>query len=248
MNRAGHAAIEPDSCLLADEQVVDRVRAGEVSLFEVLMRRHNERLYRAVRSVLGRDDDAEDVMQQAYLSAYQHLRQFEGRARFATWLTRIALNEAFARIRRDRRLVQPPWEADAAADAMPEPTAATPTPEISAAGAELRGLLESAIDTLPPSYRTVFVLRAVQTLTTTETASCLELSEEAVKTRLHRANAMLRQTLLETVGATSPAAFRFERPRCDRVVAAVLAGLGPARQPDPAPDAFGAPRPDGPIP
>ena len=91
---------------IPDEEIVSRIVAGDVSLFELLMRRHNQRIYRTVRAVLGADDDAEDVMQQAYLNAFSHLRQFEGGARFTTWLTRIAVNEALALRRRSGRFVQ----------------------------------------------------------------------------------------------------------------------------------------------
>ena len=206
---------------LSDEEIVARVREGDVALFEVVIRRYNERLYRIVRAVLGSEDEAEDVVQQSYVSAYQHLGQFEGRARFATWLTRIALNEAFARGRQRGRLVQPPWyEPDE--PAAFDPPSPGPTPEVAAARGELRELLERAIDALPTIYRTVFMMRSVETMSTAETAACLDLSEEAVKTRLHRAHGMLRTMLCEAIGAESPDTFRFYRPRCDRIVAAVM--------------------------
>jgi RNA polymerase sigma-70 factor, ECF subfamily len=206
-----------------DEALVRRVRAGETACFEALMRRHNERVYRTVRAVLGDDADVEDVMQQAYVSAYQHLGGFEGRARFSTWLTRIALNEAYARLRRRRRVEPAPWDNDQAAK---EPEATGPTPEQLAARIEMQGLLERAVDSLSLSNRTVFVLRSVQGLTTAETADCLKISEEAVKTRLHRANEALRQWLAAQIGDTLRNAFPFYRPRCDAVVARVMARVG----------------------
>jgi RNA polymerase sigma-70 factor (ECF subfamily) len=206
-----------------DDSLISRVRAGETACFELLMRRHNERIYRTVRAVLGDDSDVEDVMQQAYVSAYQHLDGFEGRARFSTWMTRIAINEAYGRLRRRNRSQPAPWEdSDAMAD---EPEATGPTPEQVAARREMHALLERAVDTLSLPNRTVFVLRAVEGLTTTETADCLKISEDAVKTRLHRANDALRQWLAAEIGGTVHEAFRFYRPRCDAVVGEVMARI-----------------------
>jgi RNA polymerase sigma-70 factor (ECF subfamily) len=210
-------AAEPDDAL------IKRICAGDTACFEVLMRRHNERIYRTVRAVLGDDADVEDVMQQAYVSAYQHLDRFEGRARFSTWMTRIAINEAYARLRKRHRTDPAPWEDDhAMAD---EPEAAGPTPEQIAARQEMQALLERAVDTLSVPNRTVFVLRSVEGLSTAETAECLKISEEAVKTRLHRANEALRLWLEAQVGDAVQDAFRFYRPRCDAVVSSVMARL-----------------------
>jgi RNA polymerase sigma-70 factor, ECF subfamily len=203
-----------------DEALIRRVCAGETACFETLMRRHNERIYRTVRAVLGEDADVEDVMQQAYVSAYQHLAAFEGRARFSTWMTRIAINEAYARLRKRGRMEPAPWEDEhAMAD---EPEATGPTPEQIAARLEMQVLLEHAVDTLSPSNRTVFMLRSVEGLSTAETADCLQISEEAVKTRLHRANEALRLWLAAQMGGAVHEAFRFYRPRCDAVVGGVM--------------------------
>lgn len=162
-------------------------------------------------------------MQQAYINAFLHLHQFEDRAQFSTWLTRIALNEAFAR-RQKRRVSEStaaPGE-DAAGtimETMPSPQA---DPERQAYAGELRQLLEDAIDALPESYRTVFMLRDVEGLSTSETGADLGLGDEAVKTRLHRARAMLRRNMRARLGPVTADAFQFLAPRCDRVVAAVL--------------------------
>jgi RNA polymerase sigma-70 factor (ECF subfamily) len=207
----------------SDDSLIGRIRAGDTACFEALMRRHNERIYRTVRAVLGDDADVEDVMQQAYVSAFQHLDAFEGRARFSTWMTRIAINEAYARLRRRHRNQPAPWEED---DAMAdEPEATGPTPEQVAAHREMHALLERAVDTLSLPNRTVFVLRAVEGLTTSETAECLKISEDAVKTRLHRANEALRGWLAAQIGGTVHEAFRFYRPRCDAVVGQVMARI-----------------------
>jgi RNA polymerase sigma-70 factor, ECF subfamily len=202
---------------LSDDEVVSRVRGGEPALFEILMRRYNQRIYRVIRSVLRNEDEAEDVMQQAYLSAFTHLDQFVGASSFATWLTRIALNEAFARIRKQKRFVD--------VEAQEEPTPMDRTPEARAQSRELAALLESAVETLPDLYRTVFMLREVEELSTQEAAACLEVSEEVIKVRLHRARGLLRERLYEQVGGSVSDAFSFLRPRCDRVVAKVLSQI-----------------------
>ncbi|MBI2221731.1 MAG: RNA polymerase sigma factor [Acidobacteria bacterium] len=207
---------------LSDEQVVAQVLRGQTALFEVLMRRYNERIYRAARAIVRDEREAEDVMQQAYVNAYAHLRQFSGAARFSTWLTKIAINEALARVRRRQRYE--PFDETSNVEPFMTP-GSTDDPERQAFSGELRGLLEWAIDRLPDGSREVFMLRDVEGLSTAEVAETLEVSEDVVKTRLSRARAALRQSLLERTGATAPDAFRFYRPRCDRVVAAVLARI-----------------------
>jgi RNA polymerase sigma-70 factor (ECF subfamily) len=209
---------------LPDEQVVGQVLAGQTALFEVLMRRHNERLYRAARAILRDDREAEDVIQQAYVNAYSHLRQFDGRSSFATWLTRIAVHEALARARRRGRYVDVDVETLSPLE-FPMRMTSTPDPERQAFARELGTLLESAIDRLPDGAREVFMLRQVEGMSTAEVADTLGLSDDVVKTRLSRARAALRRDLYERAGLATPETFRFLRPRCDRVVAAVLARI-----------------------
>ncbi len=211
---------------LPDEEVVRRVVAGETELFELLMRRNNQRVYRAVRSILRDEDEAEDAMQQAYVSAFLHLREFSGGSRFSTWLTRIALNEALGRVRRRRPLVA----LDARTAEEPSPMTDPPsTPERDAARRELGTLIERAIDGLPAIYRTVVLLRDVEGLSTSEAAEALGIAEEAVKTRLHRARAMLQERVASFVGEGLATAFPFYAPRCDRVVRAVMARVSRLR-------------------
>jgi RNA polymerase sigma-70 factor, ECF subfamily len=203
-----------------DEAVVESILNGDSALFELLMRRYNERLYRAARAITRDDREAEDVMQQAYVNAYTNLRQFNGQARFATWLTRIAINEALARVRQRGR-----YEAFDEQHVNVETFMSwnpPPTPEKQALTGELRDLLESAIDALPDGARETFVLRDVEGLSTAEAAAALDVSEDVVKTRLSRARAALRRSLLQRAGASTPDAFRFYRPRCDRVVNQVM--------------------------
>jgi RNA polymerase sigma-70 factor, ECF subfamily len=211
---------------LADEEIVSRVQAGEHALFEILMRRHNQRLYRAARAIVRDENEIEDVLQQTYMNAFSHLRQFEARSQFSTWLTRILINEAS---RRRRKLQRAPaggstvdaFEAQAAA---PRPT--EPTPEHRAYVSELRRVLEEAVDALPGTYRIVFMLRDIEGMSTSETALALGLADEAVKTRLHRGRAMIRRAVRERIGGVAADAFPFYAPRCDRVVSAVLAWIG----------------------
>jgi RNA polymerase sigma-70 factor (ECF subfamily) len=207
---------------LEDDAIVERVIGGHTALFELLMRRHNERIYRAARAIVRDDLEAEDVMQQAYVNAYAHLRQFDRRAAFATWLTRIAVNEALARARRRGRYVP---IGDDNFEYAEFGMQASENPEKQAYTGELRQLLEAAVDLLPNGAREVFVLRQVQGLSTSETADVLGVSEDVVKTRLSRARVALRRALMDCVGSESSRIFSFYQPRCDRVVAAVLARI-----------------------
>ena len=210
---------------LSDEQIVRQIVGGQTALFEVLMRRHNERIFRAARAIVRDDGEAEDVMQQTYVNAYAHLRQFGERAAFSTWLTRIAVNEAIARARRRGQYQQLDDQDDAAGDVFMDRNEAI-TPERLAYAGEIRALVEAAIDELPDGAREVFMLRQVEGLSTAETAACLATTEDVVKTRLSRARSALRASLEARAGLVASSTFRFERPRCDRVVAAVLARIG----------------------
>jgi RNA polymerase sigma-70 factor, ECF subfamily len=205
----------------SDEDLVRRIRAGDTAMFEVLMRRYNQRLYRVARGILRNHADAEDVLQQAYLNAYAHLHQYEHRGSFAGWLTRIAVHEAFARHRRRAEAALESIVGNGPSDRIPSPR---PDPEQAALSSELRRNLETSIDSLAETYRPVFVLREVEGLSTSETAEALGLSEDAVKTRLRRARAMLREALAGD-GRRPGDLLRFGLEQCDRVVAAVLARL-----------------------
>jgi RNA polymerase sigma-70 factor (ECF subfamily) len=212
-----------------DTVLIEQILAGETAIFELLMRRYNQRLYRIARAIVRNDQEAEDVMQQAYVNAFTHLRQFNGAASFATWLTRIAVNDALARVRRQNRYETFDEEAVRIEPLVP----ATPegNPEQQAFAHELHVLLEWAIDRLPDGMREVVVLRDVDGLSTLEAAACLGVSEDVIKTRLSRGRALLRQQLMERTGANASEVFRYYRPRCDRMVATVLAqldGLAPA--------------------
>src|ERR1041385_2529459 len=181
--------------LLTDEEVITRVLSGESAMFEIVIRRHNQRLYRVALAILRNDGEAEDVMQDAYVRAYEHLVQFAGRAKFSNWLTRIAVHEALARHRREERCQELEPMSEREGDPMDRFASLTPNPEQQASNSEIRRLLEEAVDNLPDSYRTVFMLRDIEEMSTTDAADVLEITEENVKVRLHRARALLRKSL-----------------------------------------------------
>ncbi len=213
----GLAHLEPMSAAaLADAELVRRVRRGEPQLFELLIRRHNPRVYRAIRGLLRDEAEVEDAMQQTYLLAYARLAEFSGAAAFSTWLTRIAVNEALGRLRRRGRgdRLGTTGDEDAAGD--------DESPEEHAAAREAMRLVHGALDRLSPSNRIVFVLRDVEEMSTAEVADVLGTSEDVVKVRLHRARHALRDVLAAAAGRALAEAFPFLAPRCDRVVAAVM--------------------------
>lgn len=206
-----------------DEQVIERVLAGETALYEIIMRRYNQRLYRVVRAILRDDSEAEDVIQDAYVRAYQNLAQFESRSAFSTWLIRIAVHEALARLRRRNRFSALDEEEDTVALRV---ASGDPDPEESLSQSELRRVLEESILQLPPRYRVVVMLRDIEEMSTAEAAAALGISEQNVKVRLHRAHVLARRMLLTRVGSCAKSAFPFMNARCDRVVAGVFARLG----------------------
>jgi RNA polymerase sigma-70 factor, ECF subfamily len=215
---AGIVEVATQPKLLSDEEVVVRVLAGETAMFEIVMRRHNQRLYRVARAILRNDSEAEDVMQDAYVRAYEHLDQFAGRAKFSTWLTRIAVHEVLARQRRSKRYEELGPTSEREGDPMDRFASLTPNPEQQMSNSGLRRLLEQAVEKLPDAYRAVFMLRDVEDMSTTDAAYALEITEENVKVRLHRARALLRKSLFAVAGTESREAFNFNAVRCGRVV------------------------------
>jgi RNA polymerase sigma-70 factor (ECF subfamily) len=212
---------------LSDAEVVRRVLSGEPALFEVLMRRYNQRVFRAIRSVLRGDHESEDAMQQAWLNAYSHLGQYQGTASFSTWMTRIALNEALGRTGGKLR----PTPIDEVPEEDEGMRSKTQDPEGRVADRELGRMMEEAVDELPDLYRSVFVLREIEGMSTADAALALGASEEAVKVRLHRARLALRDGLYARAGLAAQEAFAFLGWRCDWMVARVLGrilGVPPA--------------------
>jgi RNA polymerase sigma-70 factor, ECF subfamily len=212
------------SSAVPDEEILERVLAGDTALYEILIRRYNTRLYRTVRAVLRSDRDVEDVMQDAYVLAFRNLANFEGRSRFSTWLTRIAVNEALARLQESKRTEE--WDAmDESRQSAVAASRGTADPEAEAASEEWKRLLERSIESLPESYRVVVMLRDVEGMSTSETAECLSITEDNVKVRLHRAHGLLRKEIYAKARVSAGEAFPFPAVRCDRVVAGVFARI-----------------------
>ena len=214
----------------SDEDLVGWARAGDEPAIRTLIQRNNQRLFRVARAILRNDAEAEDVVQATYVQAFTSLAAFRGEARFSTWLTRIALNEALGRVRRRRNTMG--LEAiDMATNSgdgqvLQFPTSlAVADPETETARAEARRLLERAVDELPDEFRAVFVLREVEGMSTNEAASALGILPETAKTRLHRARRLMRASIEKQLSGTFSALFPFDGKRCvamaDRVIAAL---------------------------
>lgn len=218
-----------DYAALDDNALVALIRGGQREAFRYIMQRCNQRLYRVARAVLGDDTEAEDVLQESYMRAYDKLDTFRGDSALLTWLTSIVLNEARGR-RRKRHTMVGLEQVDAAADDSHQviqfPSKfGSEDPAVGAARAQIRHLLEDAIDALSPPFRTVYMLRDVQECSVEETATLLAIKPETVKTRLHRARRQLRASLQGNLANTLSEAFPFMGPRCARVTDAVMATL-----------------------
>ena len=215
---------------LDDPALVERARRHDGAALRLIMERHNRQLYRVARSILGEDAEAEDVVQETYLRAFTHLDGFRGEARLATWLTRIALNQALERLRKRRPSVElnriDTIDEQGEARVIFLPGARHEgDPEAAAARAEIRRLIERAIDRLPDPFRIVFVLRDVEEMSVEATACQLGLRPETVKTRLHRARRLLRRSLDRTLSSALTDAFPFAGARCARITQRVLERL-----------------------
>ncbi|GJH24667.1 RNA polymerase sigma factor [Caballeronia novacaledonica] len=216
--------------LVADDDlsIARRVVAGDRAAFELLMRRHNRRLYRLARATLRNDAEAEDALQDAYLHAYRSMSQFRGDAQLSTWLSRLVLNECFARIRRSARrqnvipiVDAPDWVEQAEAMTSHDNSA----PDDALARSQVRALLERKLDALPELFRIVFVLRSIEEMTVEETAQCLNIPEATVRSRHFRARGMLRESLAQAFDLAERDVFEFGGARCDRIVERVLSKL-----------------------
>lgn len=214
----------------SDAELVHGVAANDHAAFERLMRRYNSRLFRVARAILKDDAEAEDAVQDAYLEAYRHIGEFRGQSQVATWLTRIAINQALMRLRRHRRervVVPFPVDGSSRTVAAEVVDRNAESPAAATLRAEIRSVLESQIDELPPAFRSVFVMRDVEEMSVQETAECLGIPAATVRTRLFRARALLRQALTRDVDTATLEVFGFAGERCDRIVARVLAALRP---------------------
>ena len=216
--------IAPDAAQLPDAEVAERVLGGEKELYELLMRRHNQKLYRAVRSYLKEEQEVEDAMQDTYLKAYEKLHQFRHSASFSTWLIRIGINTALEKLRKAKRASPLNLSADDQENhAVLLSQVNFMDPENLAIRQEVKLLLEKAIDDMPEMYSAVYVLREVEGMDINEVVQCLDLSESNVKVRLHRAKAMLKESLYRL--SISRDAFAFGFRRCDALVKRVMQAL-----------------------
>ncbi len=211
-----------------DPVLLERVSAGDHAAFEGLMRRYNGKLFRIARAIVKDDSDAEDVLQDPYIDAYRHIDDFRGGSQVGTWLTRIVINQALMRLRKEkRRSVIVPFREPRTSDPdRPEPDVADETsesPSNRVLRGEVRRILERRIDELPLSFRTVFIMREVEDMSVEQTAECLGISPATVRTRLFRARALLRESLAREMDLVTGDVFAFAGARCDRIVAAVLA-------------------------
>jgi RNA polymerase sigma-70 factor (ECF subfamily) len=212
-----------------DAELVQRARGRDEAAIRVIMQSNNRRLYRLARGILRNDSEAEDVVQETYVRAFTHLDSFRGDSSLATWLARIAMNEALGRLRRQRPGVEwtslPPGVLEA--QIIQFPLSSPPEdPEKSMAQREIQHVVEHAIDDLPEAFRIVFITRVIEGMNVEETAEILGLKPETVKTRLHRARTMLRDNVEKKIGPVVMDAFPFAGKRCERLTEAVLNRLG----------------------
>jgi RNA polymerase sigma factor (sigma-70 family) len=213
-----------------DAALAQRIVTGDQAAFELMMRRHNRRLFRLARATLRCDAEAEEALQEAYFLAYRSIATFRGESSLFTWLSRLVLNECLGRLRKHARRdklfpmadnIENEVEAMMINDSNPPYHAATRT--------EMRALMEARVDQLPESFRTVFVLRSVEEMTVEETAICLSIPEATVRSRHFRANVLLRKWLARDIDLTARDLFEFDGDNCDRIVAATLARVQAAR-------------------
>lgn len=212
-----------------DAELVARALARDGEAFRTIMKRNNQRLYRLARGVLHDAAEAEDVVQEAYVRAFSALAGFRGSSSLSTWLSRITINEALGRLRRRRRRRDAGLVAiePRAAEIIQFPLSSSDSdPERTMAQRQILHLVEQATDSLPEAFRAVFVARVIEGMSVEETADALGIGPQTVKTRLHRARALLRKELDARIGPVFLEAFPFAGRRCDRLTAAVMARLG----------------------
>lgn len=210
-----------------DMALVRRALAREADAFRLIIKTHNQRLYRIARGVVRNDAEAEDVVQEAYMRAFASLEAFRGDASLATWLSRITINEALGRLRKRKRTVAMPAEAQIIRFPLnPNDLNPSDDPERTMAQRQILGLVERATDSLPDVYRTVFIARVIEGLSIEETADLLGIRPETVKTRLHRARTLVRKALDDEIGPVLLDAFPFAGRRCERLTEAVMKRLG----------------------
>ncbi len=229
MARLAQSALKYEAlAALDDAELVLRARALDADAFGAIMQRHNQRLYRIARSVLRNAAEAEDAVQEGYLSAFSHLETYRGESPLGAWLARIVMNEALGRLRRKPAAADfAPIEAVPEAEIIQFPSsAANEDPERTMAQRQILQLVENATDALPEIFRVVFVTRVIEGMSVEETAELLRIKPETVKTRLHRARQLVRDQLDKQIGPVLLDAFPFAGWRCERLTSNVLKRLG----------------------
>jgi RNA polymerase sigma-70 factor (ECF subfamily) len=220
---------EPGAACADDAALVRRVVEGDAAAFELVMRRHNRRLFRLARAMLRDDAEAEDALQEAYLTAHRALPGFRGEASLATWLSRLVTSECLDRLRkrarRDNIFPIGSLESEHEPEVTMTESQASASPDQLLLRAQVRSLLERKLDALPASFRCVFVLRAVEELSVEETARSLGIAEATVRSRHFRARSLLRESLAKEIDLAERDLYEFGGAHCDRIVAAVLARL-----------------------
>jgi len=210
---------------LTDEAIVNRILSGEKELFELLMRRNNQKLFRVLRSYLRNMEDIEDAMQETYLKAFRKLDQFRSDSAFSTWLIKIGINESLYRLKKSSKQrtldIDRQLEADPKIKQFHDMKASNP--ERIAIGKEIKNLIEHAIDLLPEKYRVAYTMKEVQGMETAEICECLNINETNLKVRIHRARQMMKEALLKH--SVNEDVFEFGNARCDAMVASVMSKI-----------------------
>jgi RNA polymerase sigma factor (sigma-70 family) len=202
-----------------DSELIDKIIQGDKRLYEGIIRKYNQRLYRIARAFIKNEDEIEDVMQETYIKAYQHLKQFEGKSQFSTWITRILINQANHSLNKEKRVKS---HIVTSSEDIPDIKPSSElTPDQNLMNDEMKKYLEQAIDELPDSLRSVYIMREIEGLSVNETSEALSISIENVKTRLHRAKSTLKDSLFEKAKGEIDL-FHFKMDRCDRIALAVM--------------------------
>lgn len=210
---------ETSTNMKTDVELINAIKKGNEAAFEAIMRKYNQRLFRIARSIVNDDDEAIDVVQDSYVTAYFKLEQFKGQSNFSSWLSRIVSNEALMRIRKSKRIN---YSLDSSQDTFVNMQSNEPEPLENIATRQLRGMLEEAIEQLSVNFRSVYVMRAIQQLSTQETAESLDISKDLVKTRYFRAKQDLQKIFNQHIENTGLNVYEFLGKRCDSIVSNVM--------------------------
>jgi RNA polymerase sigma factor (sigma-70 family) len=216
-------AQQTDTRKADDTAIIKRIVAGEKELFEIILRRYNQKLYRVIRSYLKDADDIQDAMQDTYLKAFDKLYQFQGNSSFSTWLIRIGINEALQRIKKNKVISLNHTHDLTDTKVIQLPASKQMNPENSAINKETKKLIEAAIDELPEKYRTIYILKEIEGMDNAAIGDCLELDENNVKVRIHRAKNLMKDALLKL--SSDSEIFEFGNSRCDAMVNYVMSRI-----------------------